>query len=84
VDMPHETEELWNGAPGLEGSNVRTEILVGAGFSWRFAPPWAAEVGFRARVAQLTDAASFDYPGILEFGLATEFDLGSGAKKRKE
>lgn len=79
VDLTHETEELWQGKPGLEGSNVRTEILVGAGLSWQFIKPWQAELGFRARVAQLTDAASFDYPGILQFGLSTSFDLNGKA-----
>ena len=75
ADLTHESEEFWNGAPGLEGSNVRTEILVGAGVSWEFAAPWRAEIGLRARVAQLTDAASFDYPGLLQLGLSTQFDL---------
>jgi hypothetical protein len=81
-DMPHETLELWNGAPGLEGSNVRTEILFGGGLLWRFFPPWAAEVGFRARIASLTDAASFDYPGILEIGISTDIDIAGTSKKK--
>ena len=80
VDVTHETEELWHGGMGLEGSNVRTEILVGGGISWRFAAPWQADIGIRARVAQLTDAASFDYPGVLSFGLSTSFDLAKGSK----
>jgi len=77
VDVTHETEELWHGTAGVEGSNVRTELLVGGGLSWLFADPWQAELGVRARVAQFTDAASFDYPGILQFGLSTHFDLAS-------
>jgi hypothetical protein len=76
VDLSHETEELWNGHPGAEGSNVRTELLLGGGIAWTFAPPWTAELGVRARVAQFTDAASFDYPGLVQFALSTELDLG--------
>jgi hypothetical protein len=82
VDLPHETEELWGGAPGLEGSNVRTDLLAGAGVAWRFADPWSLELGFRARIAQLTDAASFDYPGVLQLGLSTSFDVGKTEKAR--
>jgi hypothetical protein len=76
ADLTHETEELWAGMEGMEGSTVRTEVLLGGGVSWRFADPWTAELGVRARVAQLTDAASFDYPGLLQIGLSTSFDLG--------
>jgi hypothetical protein len=83
VDMPHETEELWQGRPGLEGSTIRTDILAGAGLAWRFADPWEAQIGFRARVAQLTDALSFDYPGLIQIGLSTHFDINkpSGAAR---
>jgi hypothetical protein len=81
VDLAHETEELWQGHVGLEGSNVRTDLLVGLGVAWRFADPWQAEIGVRARVAQLTDAASFDYPGLLQLGLSTQFDLAGGASE---
>jgi hypothetical protein len=81
LDLSHETEELWHGGPGLEGSSVRTELLMGAGASWAFAPPWRAEVGVRVRAAQLTSGASFDYPGILQLGLATSFDLGGGSAR---
>lgn len=75
ADVAHETEELWDGRVGGEGSNVRTDILLGAGIAWTFAEPWTAEIGFRARAAQLTDAASFDYPGLLQIALSTRFDL---------
>lgn len=84
MDMPHETLELWGGAPGLEGSNVRTEILFGGGLAWRFYAPWTAEVGVRARVASLTDAATFNYPGIFQLGLATEIDIARDPGKKKK
>lgn len=70
----HETEELWQGMPGLEGTTVRSDLLVGAGVAWRFADPWTLEIGVQARLAQLTNAASFDYPGILELSLSAQFD----------
>lgn len=81
ADLPHETQELWDGAPGLEGSNERTDLLVGAGVTWEFSKPWAVEAGFLTRVAKLTETATFDYPGVLQLGLSTNFDL-SGAGER--
>ena len=74
LGLAHETEELWQGRPGLEGTTVRTDLLAGAGIAWRFADPWTLELGVRARLAQLTNAASFDYPGILELSLSRHFD----------
>jgi hypothetical protein len=74
LGLAHETEELWQGMAGLEGPTVRTDLLAGAGVAWRFADPWTAELGLRARLAQLTNAASFDYPGVLELSLSTHFD----------
>jgi hypothetical protein len=81
ADLPHETQELWNGSPGLEGSNVRTELLLGGGLAWEFVPAWQLEIGVRARAVRFTTAAAFDYPGLLQFGLSTHFDL---QKKGKE
>src|SRR3712207_7971211 len=31
ANLPHETQELWSGHPGMEGSNVRTDLLLGGG-----------------------------------------------------
>jgi 8-oxo-dGTP diphosphatase len=39
VDLAHETEEYWQGEPGLEGSNVRTELYGSAGLAYRFLDP---------------------------------------------
>jgi len=80
VDMPHETQELWSGHPGMEGSNVRTDILAGGGVGWTFMDPWALELGVLARVAKLTEGATLDYPGVVQLGLSTRFDL-AGQKK---
>lgn len=74
LGLVHETEELWQGRPGLEGTTIRTDLLAGAGVAWRFADPWTLEIGVQARLAKLTNAASFDYPGILELSLSTHFD----------
>jgi outer membrane protein with beta-barrel domain len=74
-DVAHETEEIWNGKPGLEGSNVRTDFLVGAGIAWTFTDPWFVDVSLRGRVAKIAEGASFDYPGILQLGLGTSYDF---------
>ena len=79
-DLPHETQELWDGAPGLEGSNVRTDVLLGGGVSWAFSKPWTLEAGFLARVAKLTETATLDYPGVVQVGLSTNFDLGGASR----
>jgi hypothetical protein len=81
AELPHETQELWNGSPGLEGSNVRTELLLGGGLAWEFLPAWQVELGVRARAVRFTTAAAFDYPGLLQFGLSTHFDLQGKAKE---
>lgn len=84
ADLPHETQELWGGHPGMEGSNVRTDVLAGAGLGWTFADPWAVELGVLARVAKLTEGATLDYPGVVQLGLSTRFDLAGGARKKKD
>ncbi len=75
VDLSHESNELWHGAIGGEGPTERTDLLAGGGVSWRFRDPWAADFGFRARVAKLGGGATLDYPGVVELGLTTAFDL---------
>lgn len=74
VDVTHETDEIWNGAPGLEGSTRRTDLLVGGGLGWEFAPSWRLEVGARARVFKLSSAPGFDSPGVLQLALSTSLD----------
>jgi hypothetical protein len=75
ADLPHQTDELWSGAIGAEGPTARTDLLLGAGVSWEFRAPWSVDLGLRARVAHFTDAATFNYPGLLQVGLGTHFDL---------
>jgi hypothetical protein len=75
VDLPHQSNELWSGSIGAEGPTVRTELLVGGGLAWEFRAPWRVEIGLRGRVAHFTDAATFDYPGLLQIGLASHFDF---------
>lgn len=75
LDLAHETEEIWDGAMGLEGSNIRTDLLVGAGLGYRFYDPWMIELGGRARIARLNGTAPFVYPGVLELRLSGSFDL---------
>lgn len=74
IDLAHETEEIWDGAPGLEGSNIRTDLLMGGGIGYRFMDPWMVELGGRARVARLGGSAPFVYPGVLELRLSAYFD----------
>lgn len=75
VDLAHQTEEAWNGEQGLEGSTIRTELLLGAGLGWRFAEPWTLELALRARAATLSEESGFDYPGSADLSLSTSFDL---------
>jgi hypothetical protein len=82
VDLPHQTDELWSGAIGGEGPTARTELLLGGGLRWAFHAPWSVDLGLRARVAHFTGAATFDYPGLLQLGLATWFDLPPAAGGR--
>ncbi len=78
IDLAHEGEELWDGLPGLEGSNIRSDILAGGGVAWTFAPEWTVDASLRFRVAQLTDAAAFDQTVAIGVGLRTAFDLWAG------
>ena len=82
VTIAHEGEELWAGAPGLEGSNIRTEVYVGGGLEWRFYNEWALELTTRGRVASLTDAPSFKSLGQFSLALSTSFDLWDDAAER--
>jgi hypothetical protein len=75
LDLPHQTDELWSGAIGTEGPTARTELLIGGGLSWEFRAPWSVDLGVRVRVAHFTGAATFDYPGMLQLGIGTRFDL---------
>ena len=70
ADLPVQGGERWQGAPGEEGDDGRAEILVGGGIAWRFITPFEVSASFRGRVAQLTDTATFDYPGILDVSLS--------------
>ena len=81
ADLTHEGRETWHGAPGSE-STTRTDLLLGGGVSWEFAPPWSVDLGLRARTLHAASGATFDYPGILQLGLSTHFGLErvAGAK----
>jgi hypothetical protein len=72
VDLAHEGRERWHGVDGIE-SFVRNDLLLGAGVGWRFSAPWEAQVGLRVRALSLGSGATFEYPGIVLFGLATSF-----------
>lgn len=75
LDLAHEGEELWDGRPGLESSNIRSDILVGGGVSWTFIPDFTVDASLRGRVARLTDAAAFDQSVAIGLGLRTAFEL---------
>ncbi len=75
LDLAHEGEELWHGEPGLEGSNVRTELFTGGGIAYTFFDPWTADLTVRFRVASLTEAPTFEVPVFLNLGVSTTFDL---------
>jgi hypothetical protein len=82
VDLAHEGEELWDGRPGLEGSNIRTDLLLGGGVSWRFVEDWTLDAAVRARAARFTDAAAFDQTVAISLGVGTSFDLWSPSLER--
>jgi hypothetical protein len=71
VDLTHGGRELWNGAPGLEGSFQQTSVLGGGGLAWRFADPWSVELGARAVLARASDGASFEYPAVFDVAVFT-------------
>jgi len=75
ADLAHEGEELWSGRPGDEGSNVRTDLLLGGGAVWTFVPDWTVDLAVRARAARFTDAAAFDQSVAIGLGLRTAFQL---------
>lgn len=82
VTFAHEGEEYWGGEPGLEGSNVRTEVYVGGGLAWRFYEEWSVDLTTRARVATLTDAPSFTSFGLFSLGVSASFDLWDTREER--
>lgn len=75
ANLAHESEELWDGRPGLEGSNIRTDLLLGGGVVWTFTPGWSVDGAVRARAARFTDAAAFDQTVALTLGVRGAFDL---------
>lgn len=83
VTLAHESEEYWQGEVGLEGSNVRSEVYLGAGLDWRFYDTWSAGLSTRARVATLTDAATFTSYGLFSLSLTKSFDLWDTAEERR-
>lgn len=74
VDVSGETEELWNGRPGLEGSNVRADLLVGGGLAWQLTDAFQVELSVRGRAARFTGAAGFDYPGLAQLAVSWHMD----------
>jgi hypothetical protein len=82
VELPYQTDELWSGAIGAEGPTARAELLLGGGLSWEFYAPWSVELGFRARAAKLTEAATFDYPGVLQIAIATHAETAAKRPRR--
>lgn len=81
VDITHESAEIWHGSYALEGFNARTDVLVGIGATWEFAPMWKLEGAVKARVLRLTDAAAFDYPGLAQLSVSHSWDF---APKKEE
>ncbi|MBK8254033.1 MAG: hypothetical protein IPK82_15385 [Polyangiaceae bacterium] len=73
-DVAHESNEMWDGLPGLEGNSLRTDLLVGLGLSFEFVKDFRAEVIARGRVARFSEGVSFDTPGFIQASVATHFD----------
>jgi hypothetical protein len=75
IDITHESAEIWHGSYAIEGFNARTDVLVGIGAAWEFAPLWKLEGAVKARVLRLTDAPAFNYPGIAQLSVSHSWDL---------
>ena len=75
AEISAETGERWDGRPGSEGSDGRADLLAGGGVVWRFREAWRVDVGLRVHAAALAGGAAFEYPGILQLGLGTNFDV---------
>jgi hypothetical protein len=71
----HEGKEKWHGDFGAEGTTPVNDLLLGGGLEWTFARPWSVDAGVRFRAVRFTDAATFDYPAVLVFGISTQIDV---------
>ena len=74
ADVLHSGREIWQGLYGEESYAV-TDLLLGGGLAWRFAPPWSVEGGIRFPVVHDTQGASYEFPALFELSLGTSFDL---------
>jgi hypothetical protein len=54
---------------------VRTELYLGGGVDWRFHERWTLGATARARIAKLTEAATFTNYGVFSLSLSTALDL---------
>lgn len=74
TDVVHTGREIWQGLYGEESYTI-TDLLIGGGLAWRFAPPWTLEAGVRFPVVHDTQGASYDYPALFQLAVGTSFDL---------
>lgn len=75
AEISAETGERWDGRPGSEGSDGRADLLAGGGLAWRFHKAWRVDLGVRVHAAALAGGAAFEYPGVVQLGLGTDFDV---------
>jgi hypothetical protein len=82
AEISAETGERWDGRPGAEGSDGRADLLAGGGLAWRFQKAWRVDLGVRVHAAALAGGAAFEYPGIVQLGLGTDFDVKNAEPQR--
>ncbi|HVY47733.1 MAG TPA: hypothetical protein VHB21_17710 [Minicystis sp.] len=75
ADLAAATVELWDGVVGPESPVGRADVLVGGGVGWAFSAPWTVDVNVRGRAASLTNAVTWDYPGVVWIGLGAQVDV---------
>ena len=80
AEISAETGERWDGRPGAEGSDGRADLLASGGVVWRFREAWRVDLGVRVHAAALAGGAAFEYPGILQLGLGTDFDVNAAER----
>ncbi|MFP6685938.1 MAG: hypothetical protein VB934_14570, partial [Polyangiaceae bacterium] len=75
----YEGAGLWDGRNGNEPEFARSVMLAGLGATYRFSDAWRASASVLARIAEVSDSASFDTPGQLSLTLARSFDFEARA-----
>lgn len=72
----HEQPERWSGVIETEGNLGRTDLMLEAVATWRFAGPWALSVGARFPLHSWIVGAQLNTPALVDLTIARPFQLG--------